>query len=92
LRLLLDTCVWGGTKKELVAAGHDVVWCGDWESDPGDLEILAVAKRERRILNAKEPNTMPPDPQGRIFLNNGGSPDFSDRSRYGGYRKYQESR
>ncbi len=50
MRLLLDTCVWGGAKKELVAAGHDVVWCGDWERDPGDLEILAIAKREQRIL------------------------------------------
>lgn len=50
MRLLLDTCVWGGAKKELVSAGHDVVWCGDWERDPGDLEILAVAKREQRIL------------------------------------------
>jgi len=50
LRILLDTCVWGGTRRELVALGHDVVWAGDWSEDPGDDEILALAVRERRVL------------------------------------------
>ena len=27
---------------ELVAAGHDVVWAGEWSEDPGDREILAL--------------------------------------------------
>jgi predicted nuclease of predicted toxin-antitoxin system len=49
-RLLLDTCVWGGAKSELAAAGHDVVWTGDLDEDPGDQEILAQALREQRIL------------------------------------------
>ena len=40
MRLLLDTCVWGGAKADLEAAGYDVVWCGEWEQDPGDEEIL----------------------------------------------------
>ena len=43
MRLLLDTCVWGGAKESLLAEGHDVVWSGDWSEDPGDEEILARA-------------------------------------------------
>jgi predicted nuclease of predicted toxin-antitoxin system len=50
MKIFLDTCVWGGTLKALVEVGHDVVWSGDWEQDPGDSEILAAAYRERRIL------------------------------------------
>lgn len=50
MKLLLDTCVWGGALAELRAAGHDVVWSGDWEKDPGDQAILAAALRESRIL------------------------------------------
>ncbi len=40
MKLLLDTCVWGGAKKTLESSGHDVVWAGDWAEDPGDEEIL----------------------------------------------------
>jgi len=43
VKLLLDSCVWGGTATGLRAAGHDVVWSGDWPADPGDEEILARA-------------------------------------------------
>jgi len=50
LKILLDACVWGGARAHLEAAGHDVVWAGDWAEDPGDEEILARAHRERRIL------------------------------------------
>ena len=51
MKVLLDTCVWGGAKKDLVSAGHDVIWTGDWDKDPGDEEILAYAKREGRVLD-----------------------------------------
>src|SRR5438105_15556051 len=50
MKLLLDTCVWGGAKAELQAAGHDVVWTGDLAEDPGDEDILAPAHREQRVL------------------------------------------
>ena len=50
MKLLLDTCVWGGATKTLRASGHDVVWSGDWSEDPGDEEILAKAYNESRIL------------------------------------------
>lgn len=50
MKLLLDTCIWGGAKAELQANGHDVVWTGDLAVDPGDEEILAQAYREGRIL------------------------------------------
>src|SRR5207245_2790223 len=49
-RLLLDSCVWGGTRAELAAARQDVVWAGDWPDDPGDEELLRRAHAERRIL------------------------------------------
>jgi predicted nuclease of predicted toxin-antitoxin system len=50
MRLLLDSCVWGGARSELEAAGHDVVAAAEWERDPGDEQILAQAFRDRRIL------------------------------------------
>lgn len=50
MKLLLDTCVWGGAKAELQAVAHDVVWTGDLAEDPGDEDILAQAHREQRVL------------------------------------------
>lgn len=50
MKLLLDTCVWGGAKSGLLSAGHDVVWAGDWSVDPGDAEILDRAHAEERVL------------------------------------------
>ncbi len=50
MKILLDTCVWGGVRSVLEDAGHDVIWTGDWEQDPGDSEILACAFQESRIL------------------------------------------
>jgi predicted nuclease of predicted toxin-antitoxin system len=50
MKLLLDSCVWGGALDALRDAGHDVEWCGNWSKDPGDDEILAAAFREGRIL------------------------------------------
>ncbi len=50
MKVLLDTCVWGGAKQVLEAAGHNVIWSGDWPEDPGDEEILAQAHREGRAL------------------------------------------
>lgn len=50
MKLLLDSCVWGGAVAELQAAGHDVDWAGGWDKDPGDAEILARALAEGRIL------------------------------------------
>ena len=50
MKALLDTCVWGGVAQALTIAGHDVVWTGSWEEDPGDEEILALAYAEKRVL------------------------------------------
>ena len=50
MKVLLDTCVWGGVRQALSDAGHDVVWTGDWDEDPGDDEILAQAYGESRVL------------------------------------------
>jgi len=50
MKLLLDACVWGGACKEIEAAGHDVIWAGEWIEDPGDEEILARAYSEGRVL------------------------------------------
>ena len=50
MKLLLDSCVWGGALTRLRAAGHDVVWSGEWPADPGDEEILAQALAEGRVM------------------------------------------
>jgi hypothetical protein len=46
MKVLLDSCVWGGAAAELRAAGHDVVWTGEWPADPGDEDILEFAHTE----------------------------------------------
>lgn len=50
MNILLDTCVWGGARDAIEAAGHDVAWCGDWDRDPGDTEILSAAHAQGRVL------------------------------------------
>lgn len=50
MKILLDTCVWGGAKEPLAASGHDVVWVGDWPKDPGDDEILRYALEHGQVL------------------------------------------
>jgi predicted nuclease of predicted toxin-antitoxin system len=50
VKLLLDSCIWGPAKTQLRDLGHDAVWAGDWETDPGDDEILLRATSENRIL------------------------------------------
>jgi predicted nuclease of predicted toxin-antitoxin system len=50
LKFLLDSCVSGRLKATLQEAGHDVEWCGDWPSDPGDDAVLAHAHAHGRTL------------------------------------------
>lgn len=50
MKVLLDTCVWGGAREPLAAAGHDVVWAGSWAEDPGDEVILERAWKDGRVL------------------------------------------
>lgn len=50
MRVLLDSCVWGGALLTLRQAGIDVDWCGDWERDPGDKQILARAYEQHQII------------------------------------------
>lgn len=50
MKLLLDTCISWTVRDALQAAGHDVIWTGDWLKDPGDEEILEYGCRENRIL------------------------------------------
>ncbi len=51
MKVLLDTCVAGRlVAPSLLAAGHKVIWAGDWASDPGDEAILARAHEEERVL------------------------------------------
>lgn len=50
MKWLLDACVWVGAREARQAAGHNVVWVGEWPTDPGEEETLAQAQREGRIL------------------------------------------
>ena len=51
MRFLLDACVWGGARRVLLDAGHDVVSVVDeGAADPGDVQVLARAVEEQREL------------------------------------------
>jgi len=50
LKILLDSCIWGGVKQELTTFGYDVKWVGDFQEDPGDETIIELAFREARVL------------------------------------------
>ena len=50
MRVLLDSCVWGGAVDVLRAAGHEVDWVGWWAADPGDEEILRHAAAAGQVL------------------------------------------
>lgn len=50
MKVLLDTCVWGGALRDLTRAGHDVRWIGDEPVDPGDLAVMDLAFDEARVL------------------------------------------
>ncbi len=47
MKILLDTCVWGGVVRELRTAGHDVVW--DWQEDP-DMEAIGKFPEDHRDI------------------------------------------
>ena len=51
IKLLLDTCVWGGVRAQLQANGYDVVYAGDWLTDPGDEEILTPCLQRTTHFN-----------------------------------------
>jgi predicted nuclease of predicted toxin-antitoxin system len=50
MKILLDTCIWRGVRPALEARGHDVVWVGEWQQDPGDEQILAWAFSQNRVV------------------------------------------
>ena len=50
MKVLLDSCIWGGVKPVLQEADYDTVWVRDFLSDPGDEVIIALAYQEDRVL------------------------------------------
>ena len=50
MKILLDSCVWGGVKPAIVAEGYEVFWVGELTEDPGDEAIIQFAFREHQIL------------------------------------------
>jgi len=50
MKLLSDTCVWGGAAAALVAAGHDVRRIGETAPNPGDDAVIGIAFDEGRVL------------------------------------------
>jgi predicted nuclease of predicted toxin-antitoxin system len=50
LKLLLDTCIAKSARDCLLAAGHDVLWAGEWSIDPGDEQILTMAYQQQRVI------------------------------------------
>ena len=50
MRVLMDSCVSGRAVDVVRAAGHDVVWAGEWPEDPGDEQIFRVGVAESRVV------------------------------------------
>ncbi len=50
MKLLLDSCVAKVVAEILRRDGHDIVWAGEWDRDPGDEQILRVAAEEGRAV------------------------------------------
>ncbi len=50
MKVLLDSCVWGGAKPILQDAGYDTVWVRDFLNDPGNEAIIDLAYQEDRVL------------------------------------------
>ena len=50
MKVLLDSCVWGGALAEIESAGHDTAWVSAWDMDLGDDEFFARAFDEKRII------------------------------------------
>lgn len=54
MRLFADTNIAAPTVKDLRRDGHDVIYSGEWRSDPGDLILLLEAKNDDRIFVTKD--------------------------------------
>lgn len=54
MKLLVDACAGARLAQALRTAGHDVVFVGDWPTDPGDDEILAKAHAEQRVVITRD--------------------------------------
>jgi predicted nuclease of predicted toxin-antitoxin system len=50
VRVLIDSCVWGGVAAALRGLDHDVEAATDWPEDPGDAEVLAHAHASSQVL------------------------------------------
>jgi len=50
MKVLLDTCVWGGAAEVLRRAGYGASWVGEMPPDHGDAAILQLALDENRVL------------------------------------------
>ena len=51
MKLLVDSCVWGGARHVLEGAGYEVLVVADcWSRDPGDEDVLALAYNQGRVL------------------------------------------
>ena len=49
MKILLDSCIWGGAKDSLEKAGFDVLWVGDFLRDPGDEATMNISVKEERV-------------------------------------------
>jgi predicted nuclease of predicted toxin-antitoxin system len=50
MRLLLDSCLSWLIASELRLDGHDVGSVAEWDRDPGDAQIMAIAAAESRVI------------------------------------------
>ena len=54
MRLFADTNITAPAVHAMRAAGHDVIYSGEWASDPGDSVLLGEAATNGRIFLTKD--------------------------------------
>src|SRR6266704_2359765 len=54
MKLLVDACAGRKLALQLRQTGHDVVFVGEWDKDPGDDEILTIARTEQRVIITRD--------------------------------------
>jgi predicted nuclease of predicted toxin-antitoxin system len=54
VRLLADTNIVANAVQQMRAGGHDVVYVGERDPDPGDQAVLAEAHSTKRVLLTKD--------------------------------------
>ena len=54
MKLLVDACAGLRLARALRSTDHAVKFVGDWDQDPGDEEILKIAREQQRVVVTRD--------------------------------------